>query len=539
MKKRTVLLLVGVVLVGSLLSQLLPTSPTASQKQPQSKTTKAWGVNLLTKQESKPLVKPTIETNTTTNKKPTVTVYGFTVTTVGESLTLHSRTADEDGEVVGYLWEEKGEVLGENPEVEVLLSKEGRHTITLRVTDNLGAMAKGSIEIEVYAQYDKKTFSKHRDCGCESVVYHYFNEEGNITKEISQGDRNGIVIKEFTYGEEGELLSVHYKNYADQSRLIEERTTLYDRFGNEIEEFGKEDNYEDEKGKLVSFHKYYKYDDKGNVIERRFEKEGVLEMAEKEIYLNDKTKREYITETYKDGILESRDIALYRYDEKGNLLHETSQVYDAKTETTTLMSSRELRYNEAGEILETREDEDGDGVIESSHEYVYDEENHLLKESSNNEESSNITHYSYSSEGLVLKEVTTEGENSIEFIKYYSYNSAGQKTSSRTDDDGDGSIDYEFKIFYDEEGHRIKEESYTDGRLFGANSYNSNGKITSIAHGDYRTTFIYNKETGLLEKKIKRDPLGRVTIRTYDERGELLREIDENGNILYEVDVRG
>ena len=539
MKKRTVLLLVGVVLVGSLLSQLLPTSPTASQKQPQSKITKAWGVNLLTKQESKPLVKPTIETNTTTNKKPTVTVYGFTVTTVGESLTLHSRTADEDGEVVAYLWEEKGEVLGENPEVEVLLSKEGRHTITLRVTDNLGAMAKGSIEIEVYAQYDKKTFSKHRDCGCESVVYHYFNEEGNITKEISQGDRNGIEIKEFTYGEEGELLSVHYKNYADQSRLIEERTTLYDRFGNEIEEFGKEDNYEDEKGKLVSFHKYYKYDDKGNVIERRFEKEGVLEMAEKEIYLNDKTKREYITETYKDGILESRDIALYRYDEKGNLLHETSQVYDAKTETTTLMSSRELRYNEAGEILETREDEDGDGVIESSHEYVYDEENHLLKESSNNEESSNITHYSYSSEGLVLKEVTTEGENSIESIKYYSYNSAGQKTSSRTDDDGDGSIDYEFKIFYDEEGHRIKEESYTDGRLFGANSYNSNGKITSIAHGDYRTTFIYNKETGLLEKKIKRDPLGRVTIRTYDERGELLREIDENGNILYEVDVRG
>jgi hypothetical protein len=118
-------------------------------------------------------------------------------------------------------------------------------------------MAKGKIDIDAYAPYDKKTFYKHRDCGCESLSYSYYNDEGNLTKEIRQSDKNGIEIKEFSYAE-GKIYAMHYKNYYDESHLIKESTSLYDKLGNEIEEFGQEQDYSLDGEKLVSFHNRHK-----------------------------------------------------------------------------------------------------------------------------------------------------------------------------------------------------------------------------------------------------------------------------------------
>ena len=119
------------------------------------------------------------------NKKPTVSAYGFTIASVGDTIIFHSKAKDEDGNITAYLWKEGEKILGSKSELSFIFAKEGEHTLTLRVTDNLGAIAKSSVVVDVYAEADKKVYYKHRGCGCQSKTYTYYNSEGNISQLIS------------------------------------------------------------------------------------------------------------------------------------------------------------------------------------------------------------------------------------------------------------------------------------------------------------------------------------------------------------------
>ena len=471
------------------------------------------------------------------NKKPTVIVYGFTIMSVGDVITLHSKAKDEDGKIVSYLWQEEGKILGAKPELPLMLSKEGKHTITLRVTDNLGAMAKSGITIDVFAPYDKKVFYKHRNCHCIGLIYSYYNDEGNLTKEITD-NKEGIVIKEFTYNDKGELLSMHYKNYYDETNLLKNSTTLYDKFGHEIEEFGKKKDYGVEEEKSVSFHNRQKYNEKGEMIESSMELDGILESAEKHTYDKNGNKSD-VYENYKDGLLESKNINLSSYDENGNLLSKTNQEYDVESETTTVSYREERRYNDAKQILEKRLDNDGNGEIDEYTYYQYDDANRLLEEryKPDNVSSESITSYTYSTEGLLLQKERKK-EEKIENIKHYTYNSNGQETSNSTDSDGDGLIDYAYKTLYDSEGNRIREESYNNGLLSDSNTYNSEGKVVESNRNGYSIKLIYDEETGVLNHRVLEESSGQMSIKDYDDSGELIKEVDENGEVYYDVDRR-
>jgi len=466
------------------------------------------------------------------NQKPMVSVYGFTIMSVGDTITLHSKAEDKDGKIVSYLWQEKDKILGKKPELPLMLSTEGEHIITLRVTDNLGAMAKDNIKINVYAPYDKKTFYKHRGCSCQALTYSYYNDEGNLTKEIRQSDKSGTVIKEFTYNENGELLSMHYKNYYDESHLIEDSTHLYDKFGNETEEFGQEEDYSLEDTKLVSFYNRYKYNEQGRMIEISREKSGVVESSEIHTYTEQGATKRDVYEEYKDGVLDIRRSTLYTYNENGNILTEVEQEYNAKTDTTT-SSKEERRYNDAGKVEEKLEI-DANGEIESYKRYTYDDSNHLVEEryKSDEERSERITSYRYTTDGLLLEE-ETKSEEGTKYIEHYTYNNDGKVTLQSTDSDGDGLSDSVTKIFYDEEGNRRREESYNHGELSSVYSYNSDGNIIENKHTSYTTKFIYDEDTGVLKHKIIEEHGVKVSISDYDEAGELVKEVDKNGDILY------
>ena len=413
------------------------------KSEPKLKPTKVWKVEELKVDTPK---SHKDKNSSIANKKPTVWIDGFSIMTVGDVMTLHSKAKDEDGNISSYLWQEEGKILGRKPELPLMLSTEGEHTITLRVTDNLGAIAKSSIDIDVFAPYDKKVFYKHRHCHCKSLTYSYFNDEGNLTKEITD-DKEGTTIKEFTYGDNGKLLSMHYKNYYDESNLEKESTTLYDKFGHEIEEFVEEKEYgELDDNKLVSFHSRHKYNEKGQMIESSMENNGVLNQIEKYVYDKDGNEQSFVYEDYKEGILNSRSIRLYSYDENGNLLSETSQEYDAEREITTVSDKEEYHYNDVQKILEKRVD--------------------------------------------------------------------------------------------DSEENRIKKASYDKEVLSNSNIYNSDGKIVESNRGGYNMRYIYDEETGVLKHLLIKEPSGQMSIKDYDESGELIKEVDENGKIFYEVDDR-
>jgi len=466
------------------------------------------------------------------NQKPTVMVYGFTIMSVGDTITLHSRAGDKDGKIVSYLWQEKGKILGKKPELPLMLSKEGEHTITLRVTDNLGAMAKAKIKIDVYAPYDKKVFSKHRGCGCKSLEYSYYNDEGNLTKEIRQSDKNGIEIKEFTYNENGELLSMHYKNYYDEAHLLKDSISLYDKFGHEIEEFGQEEDYSLEDTKLVSFHNRYKYNEQGKMIEISREKSGVVASSERHTYTEQGATKRDVYEEYKDGVLESRQSTLYTYNENGDILSEVEQKYDATTDTT-ISSKEERRYNDAGKVEEKLEIDDN-GEVESYQRYTYDSSNRVVEEryKSDDETIESITSYHYTTDGLLLEEKMMR-DGITERLVRNTYNSDGKITSSSTNYDGEALSSYASKTFYDEEGNRRREEFYNNGKRSSVNSYNSDGKIIENNHISYTIKFMYDEETGVLKHRIIEEHGVAVSIRDYDEAGELVKEVDKNGDILY------
>jgi hypothetical protein len=249
--------------------------------------------------------------------------------------------------------------------------------------------------------------------------------------------------------------------------------------------------------------------------------------------------KSHVFERYKEGILESQSTNLYDYDKKGNLLSKTDQEYDAKSDSTTISFQEKLSYNDKQKLLVKTVDENGDGETDIDYAYVYDEASHLLKEVEKSTDGSReiVTLYDYSSEGLLLKE-EIKSNNEIEVVRSKSYNSVGKEISSSSDYDGDGVLDYASKTFYDEEGNRMKEESYEQGILSSFNTYNSDGKRTENNRGTYGTKFTYDEQTAVLRTKVLEESSGRMSISDYDEQGELVKEVDENGNVLYIVETR-
>jgi hypothetical protein len=495
-----------------------------------------WKAKDLPPEKDEVIVKTKEKNVSTINQKPTVSVYAFSIATLGDPVTIHSRAEDKDGKVVSYLWQENNNVLGSKPELSVVLTTRGEHTITLKVKDNLGAMAKARITIDVLAQYDKKVFYQHSGCSCKGVSYYYYNDDGNVTKEIHES-KSGIEIKEYFYTENGELGYMNYKQYQGKGTLVKESTSHYDKVGNKIEESGREKEYSsEENSKFKTFLMRYKWDKEGRKLKEYTQKEGVIQDI---IRFNPHNDEEVgsIHEHYTNGLLVGRSSDIYHYSDDGKLLNERVQEYDVKSEITKILFERALTYNENGEL--TRKEIKRDGEIENSKEYRYSG-GKLSQEIEHNSDATinSLIEYSYEATGLLTKKETIGADGEREGIELYTYNSDGKEISKRMDYDGDGSFEYAYKTFYDSTGNRTKLEFYKNGVLDGFTRYNSNGKKVENSSSHSNRRFVYDEETGILTKFVLEYSSGQKRVRFYDKNGDIIQELDENGKEYYSVDER-
>ena len=407
--------------------------------------------------------------------------------------------------------------------------------IKLRVKDNMGTMAKGSIPIDVFSQYDKKIYYEHRDYHFRELTYFYYNDEGNVTKEIHES-KNGIEVKEYFYTD-GKLQSMSYKQYYGESNLQEESITRYDKFGNKVEILGKNKEYFTEnRSHFETFLVRYKWDKEGRELEEYKQRDGKVQNIVKFTYHDEEV--DVIVERYRNGQLAERLSNLYNYSDDGKLLNEIIKEYDAKSETTKISYDRALTYNENGTL--EREEVKRDGKIENSIEYRYNN-GKLSQEIAHNSDGTidSSTKYNYNTNGLLTKKKIIGADGDIERIELYTYNSEGKETSQKLDYDGDGSIDSVSNLFYDREGNRIKREAYNNGVLYSFTRYNSSGKkVESSSSSNFNRRFFYDEETGLLSKFILEYKSGRKIIRFYDKNGDLIQELDENGKEYYHLDER-
>lgn len=458
-----------------------------------------------------------------------VSIYGYAIATVGEEITLYSTIENNESNISSYLWCENKNLLGTDSRLS-FSPKEGEHTIELIVTDVMGQRAKNKKIIDIYASYDKKTFSKHQGCGCEAVTYSYYNEEGKLAKLVSQSDRVGVEIEEYGYDEKGNLLSKHYLNYYDtKDDFISDKYITYDTSGNEIDVSGKEYDYNKER--IASFHTLLKYDEKSNLIEKRYETEGGD--VEIERYEN---RDDYISERYKDGVLVQRLSRLSRYDKSGNLLEKREEREDVDSGLTQVADIETYTYDSENHLLSKVLDYDGDGKANSTEYYFYDEQGHKIKETSLSGEDSSETLYAYDSQGNLIQEVSkSQSHNSLNL---YAYNEAGQKLLSQYDRDGDGYFEQETRYIYDENRVLVKSEYFKNGSINGFNAYNSRGKIVERNSGSYTHKFFYDEVTGGVIKKVLEESNREVMITYYDNSGEMIKQVDGYGEVLYSVDVR-
>ena len=107
--------------------------------------------------------------------------------------------------------------------------------------------------------------------------------------------------------------------------MISDVTTVYDKFGNQIERFGKDTDYsiEGEDSSLVPIYKKSVYDEENRLVHKISKNNGLIDAIENRVYnkRGDVEKETY--ERYKDGVLLNKDEYQKSYDSNGNQIKYT------------------------------------------------------------------------------------------------------------------------------------------------------------------------------------------------------------------------
>ena len=217
-----------------------------------------------------------------------------------------------------------------------------------------------------------------------------------------------------SYGEDEEVLSTIFFKYDSKGNLIEkEKRNLgdekvsdswkykYDSKGNKTEEI----TYEDEK--IISSKKF-KYDSKGNVIEEiSYYSDGTIESKTKHFYNTLGNLIESI-DFYESEVIASTK---YFYDTNGNLA-KTIEVY-----VEYEIYETEIEYNSKGSFKLRIF---GGGKYGAEIKLTYDNNGNLIKESwyDTLEEFNKSIKYKYDSKGNKIEEITYEDERIISSKKF-------------------------------------------------------------------------------------------------------------------------
>ena len=472
--------------------------------------------------------------NTVTHKKPSVYIYGFSIASVGEMLTLKS--GSDEGNISCYLWKKGLKTLGTEPELSVLLSTEGEHTFTLYATDEFGGKAEANLTIDVYPEADKKEYYQHSGCSCQSKSYTYYNSDGNISKVISEGDRNGVTIEEYKYDEEGNLVWENTKNYyRKEDGISSNLTRTYDEFGNELEYVRetRDDDASIESKKMISVYRKKIYDEEHKLLKEVDENNELIRSRDSDVksYDEEGNLKNRTVEHFYDENSKVKNVEFTEYDSNGNELKSVEMRIDPEG-NSTVNSLTEMEYDENNNLLSRKIDNDGDGEVDSDSRYEYDAENRVKR--SHDTVRDETIYYDYDANGNEINKKVESPQTNSQIL--HTYNDKNQQILVKEDSDGDGEFEEITVKKYNAEGKEIFSQTKKDGVVSNYVIHNEQLIEYGGASG-FKKRYILNENKEILKEEINR--YGNIYTIDYSYNdGEIIRKVDSDGKVLFSVEFK-
>lgn len=239
---------------------------------------------------------------------------------------------------------------------------------------------------------------------------------------------------------------------------------------------------------------------------------GDLALSAKEIkhmtrYTYDKNGKKLSESWFKsNGLIDS--ITTYKYDTNGNMI---SKSYDSDADKKA-NDIETYTYDENGNKLSYRHDFDADGEVDMVYSYTYDSKGNELSVSISNIDGSvnMVTFYNYDGNVRIGKE-DQNGDGVADSTQTWIYDDNGNKLSYSHDSNCDNKADNIKTYTYDKSGNMLteSEDAAGDGEVNSVTTYayDSNGNMLSIIQGG--------------GEKIAE----KITIMTYDNDGNMLTKI--------------
>lgn len=450
------------------------------------------------------------------------------------------------GEVQSYAVSYEGNTVTLTQDGEVLLS------FTL---DNAGNViqreeADGSKLEALYDGDGRLTATLLRDADGTPQQRIEYDERGRVVREYTRRRHDKEILREFTYGEDGGLLteaqygdvqSCAYEYHAN-GELAAETGYLLNTLPYYRREYGEDGHLAweisyDKEGK-VSYR--YEYDEEENFV-AKYDGDGHLYVNDREETIYDENGRRTEYKYYNDdGTLyeryeydydeAGREVSWRHYYSDGTLSREVFRTYNqAGVETKSVMKNYSLTTGELLDSTETEYDEAGNQIRYTA----YDGEGNF---SSRTERA-----YEYICGAWhMTRQTAYDGEDSLWFWEEMTYDEKGNNTAELTYD-ADGSLSVRIENIYDERGNRTEHIRYDgQGKVFYREvsvwdeqnnlqeytDYNGDGSVS--VHTVWENSYAYD-EAGRVVRYGNAAVSCRMTY-TYESGSGLQRETARDGN---------
>ncbi len=280
------------------------------------------------------------------------------------------------------------------------------------------------------------------------ITTHTYDTNGYKIKTVVGVDLNGDLaistkeikfIEQYAYNKNGKKLSTFLSKANGSIKSIE--TYTYDGNGNMLSE-----SYDRNADKEADDIKTYTYDGNGNKLSYKHDHNG-------------------------DGVVDT--VRSYTYDDKGKELSFYMGNADGSVNMVTF-------YTYDGNMRIGKEDENGDGVVDFTQIWIYDNNGNKLSYKSyskGNNKANNIKTYTYDKSGNMLTESEDfTGDGVVDFVATYAYDSAGNMLSEKFTDKN--MAERTIIMTYDNNGNILTKIFY----------FNDNKDTASSTH-----TYIYTK----------------------------------------------
>lgn len=395
--------------------------------------------------------------------------------------------------------------------------------------------AKDQVYVEnTYDINDRITAQKYGD-GILAYVYTMDSTNTFVQKTVATNKRG--IVSEYTYDQYGNELSMKVKN-ASKSTLY---SSLYNEKGQKISET-----------KPLGNGTAFKYDDRGNIIERRL-KTNMSRVDNDDTDIVTKYTFESTYNNLTETIAPDGTKTDFTYDNKGNLTKaETDDVHINAIDTKNIII--ENKYNSKGQITKTTDAEDNITTYEYNEQWLPTKVTKGIKYGLIFDDSSNatVTTYTYDSHGNPL--TVMDGEGNIQTLTYdafdalkssltpegvqknFVYNANNKLEKSETILDATTKLTEttSYDVLDEVTGSTVG-SSDTDKRIMSVTrDLNGNIATTTDARG-LMTKYVYDEFEKVTEIRLVIDTNDSskdiVTKYAYDANGNKIKITDAKGNV--------